>query len=216
MSNSNPQSFVVLSDGMGKWRKGDVLAGSVLREAGADITRLLALKAIREATIHEAGSAHVEILSDGDRHLSQNHQVAEKEAEIARLTGRIASLEEQLATGNHLQKPGGSNLNESALIEEKDRAIRTLEGRVAALTQELATARIDAAAMRSELILAHAEANAAKSAAIETAKAESQKAADAVGAAKAKEDKKRKPADPALPPAPAPAPAALFVAGIAT
>jgi hypothetical protein len=98
MSNSNPQSFVVLSDGMGKWRKGDVLAGSVLREAGADITRLLALKAIREATIHEAGSAHVEILSDGDRHLSQNHQVAEKEAEIARLTGRIASLEEQLAT----------------------------------------------------------------------------------------------------------------------
>jgi hypothetical protein len=69
MSNSNPQSFVVLSDGMGKWRKGDVLAGSVLREAGADITRLLALKAIREATIHEAGSAHVEILSDGDRHL---------------------------------------------------------------------------------------------------------------------------------------------------
>jgi type IV secretory pathway VirB10-like protein len=117
-------------------------------------------------------------------------------------------------TGNHLQKPGGSNLNESALIEEKDRAIRTLEGRVAALTQELATARIDAAAMRSELILAHAEANAAKSAAIETAKAESQKAADAVGAAKAKEDKKRKPADPALPPAPAPAPAREPVAEV--
>ncbi len=214
MSSTNQgQSFVVLSDGLGKWRKGDVVEGTVLRESGCEVPRLMALKALREATSNERDSKHVALVSP-ERHLSYEHQLAEKDGEIVRLTSRVASLEEQMAAGNHLQKPAVTEANESSLIAEKDRAVRSLEGRVAALTQELATAKAEAATLRSELILARAEIGAAKSAAAADAKVESDKVADAkvesdkVEKAKAEpkaETKPRKAADPALPPPPPPA-----------
>jgi hypothetical protein len=152
MNLSSITHYVILSDGMGKWRKGDVVAAEVLAGA-ANVERLLALNAVRVASEVEARENRVE-LPGVERHLSYEHRLAEKDKEIARLTARVAGLEEQLAAGQHLSPVAMSHLNEANLIEEKDRAVKALEARVAAATAERDS-------VRGELIKANAQLAAA-------------------------------------------------------
>jgi hypothetical protein len=160
-TTSTGQHFVILSDGLGKWRRGDVVAAGILLEANCDIERLLTLKAMRNATEHEAIRQHVDIVTT-ERHMSYEHQLAEKDKEVTRLTTRVAELESQVAAGQHLAPPKVSGLNESALIEMKDRAIKDLEGKLSVAQRDLATSRAAAVAAQSELTALRAEASAHK------------------------------------------------------
>lgn len=161
-STAPAQYFVILADGLGKWRKGDVVAGTVMLETGCDIDRLLSLKAMRNATEAENSKGHIEIVSP-ERHASYEQQLADKDKEIARLTARVCALEEQIAAGAHIaQSAQNAPMNESALIEEKDRAIRSLEARSTALAQELAATRANSSAVHAELTALRAEVGVAR------------------------------------------------------
>ncbi len=153
---SDELEFVVISDGMAKFRKGDVLTASAIREAtggGADFDRLCSIKALRLATENERGKKHVELYEQKTK--STEDILAQKDKQIATLSSRVATLEEQLTTGVHLAHQGRELAQQSSLIQEKDVAIRNLESRFQVQTQELES-------VRKAFTAAEAEARAAK------------------------------------------------------
>lgn len=129
--------YVVLHDGVGKWKRGNVVAESVLIENGCDIDRLLMLHAMRGATEHEAQKNHVD-LTDPGLHLSYEHMLAEKEKLIATLTSRVSHLEEQIAAGTHIEAARFSNVNHAGLIEAKDQIINKQHAETSDLKVKLA------------------------------------------------------------------------------
>ncbi len=100
-------AFVVLSNGLSRWQRGDVFVRSTFRQeqkladdvAEAELNRLLCLGAIRLATRGEAEQNRVALVGQNDRHVSYETLLASKEAELVRARERIAHLEEQLARG---------------------------------------------------------------------------------------------------------------------
>lgn len=151
-ATSSRLAYVVLFDGMGVWRKGNVVGADVLAAKNIDIEYQITKGAIRPATEFEAAKDHVD-LSSPELHLSYEHMLAERDRKIARLTARNSQLEEQLSAGIHLNRQEGITPGQAALIESKDRAIRNLEQRVAqlqatseALNSELKNLRAQSAA----------------------------------------------------------------------
>jgi hypothetical protein len=120
--------FVVEHEGLGKWKRGDVLAASQIEKEGGSIDRLLGQHAMRAALEAEWGMAHVD-LPGSQAQLSFQHMLAEKDMVIARQAARISELEEEKA--NSQQHAGAlPHLGDAGLIEEKDRLIAALQSRV--------------------------------------------------------------------------------------
>lgn len=120
--------FVVEHQGVGPWRRGDVISLRELEEQQSDVDRLLGLRALRAATHLEAGQRHVDLPSE-QAQLSFQHLLAEKDQEILRLKGRISELEEEKA--NKAQVVVAEAQRGAAdIVREKDTVINTLQARI--------------------------------------------------------------------------------------
>lgn len=133
--------FVILHDGVGKWRKGNVVASSAIKVPATEIERLLVAKAIRPATTAEIGLGHVDLVGE-TANGSYTQMLADRDRDIARLTSRCATLEEQLAVGKSYDPSVAGNLNHAGLIEEKDRNIAQLHSQLGHLQSQLGSVNL--------------------------------------------------------------------------
>jgi predicted RNase H-like nuclease (RuvC/YqgF family) len=125
------QRYVVEHQGLGSWKRGDVISGSMIMEAGGDVARLIANRAMREATLLEAGLEHVDLPSV-ENALSYQSQLDAKDQQIARLQQRVSDLEEEKAARHASQAASmhPAAPQESRLVEEKDAVIRELQAKI--------------------------------------------------------------------------------------
>lgn len=131
-SRRGPSKFVMIHKGVGGWSRGDVISDEELQKAHCDIDRLLGLRAMRPATPVEYGQKHVD-LDSPEAELSYQHLLADKDQQIARLTARIATLEDEKSTwGRREQQQMMPAIQQTApVIEEKDKIIAALRAEVA-------------------------------------------------------------------------------------
>lgn len=122
--------FVVESQGLGEWRRGDVLSDEQLTANGGSLERLLGLRSIRPATELESELTHVDL--PGERlNLSYQQKMADQDLMIARLQDRIRQLEEEKASRNvttfNPTDPVSPHAVQAPVIQEKDKAIQSLQ-----------------------------------------------------------------------------------------
>jgi hypothetical protein len=129
LATSKNDRFVVEHDGLGKWRRGDVVTTAQIEAEGGDLERLLGTRCMRAATELEYGQTHVD-LPNAQTALSYQHVLAEKDLQIARLTNRVRELEEEKANRHQGVTNQAPPQHEAALIEEKDRLIHTLQAKI--------------------------------------------------------------------------------------
>lgn len=127
--------YVVEHEGIGRWKRGDVVPHSEFLNVKADVDRLLGLRAMRAATPLEYGQKHVDLASP-EAALSYQHILSEKDQQIARLTARVAELEQQVATGPQLTQIIPPGEQAARVFEEKDHVIHGLQAQLRALTNQ--------------------------------------------------------------------------------
>jgi hypothetical protein len=129
MAIAAEQKFVVEHQGVGEFKRGDVISGRQMSDRKMDGDRLLSLKAMRPATPLEATLSHVSLPDQATNH-SYEQRLLEKDQEIARLNSRIRDFEEKEAARALLSNQAAVSPNQAAVIAEKDATINQLNVRL--------------------------------------------------------------------------------------
>lgn len=122
------EKYVVLHRGLGEWRRGDVITRAQIEAKNGEVERLLGSRAMRSVTELEYTQSHVD-LPDDQAQLSFQHELAQRDQTIARLTARVNELEEEKANRQQ-QVHAQVHRAEAEVFEEKDRLIHTLQAKL--------------------------------------------------------------------------------------